>query len=451
MSQGTLSRSSLIRIMGFSFAIVIALIGSCIYFYQQSKHYKLALENTYQHSLQDLNVYLDNIYSNLNKEQYINSPYQLSNVAADLLSDCRAAKVCLSSLPTADLHLDKTYKFLSQVAAYSSALNKKYHRGYRLSNEDYKLLKQLTSYAKSLNDWVSDIEYKIVSNNYAINEIKHFNNGSAQNKNVKSLINMASIENNFQNYPELMYDGPFSDHILNKKPELTNGKPQISVEQAKKIAALATGVNETQLSHAEDELSTIPLYCFTNDKVTVGITKHGGYICYMIKSRQIKEKNIDIGVAIQNAKQYLNSVLKIPEIQHSYQETVNNYCTINFAPLENDIILYNDLIKVSVALDNGEIISVDAREYINNHRTRNIPTIKQTPEQAMKMISKHLTIIKSPQLAIIPTAGGNEILTYEFICRDDNNNIVLVYINSNTLEEEKILILRDTGQGILTT
>ena len=108
------------------------------------------------------------------------------------------------------------------------------------------------------------------------------------------------------------------------------------------------------------------------------------------------------------------------------------------------------MIKVSVALDNGEILSVDSRGYINNHKERKIKEPKKTKQEAKAVISNYLTVLKEARRAIIPTEGENEVETYEFVCRGSNNDTVLVYINSNTLEEEQILILIESEDGILT-
>ena len=53
-------------------------------------------------------------------------------------------------------------------------------------------------------------------------------------------------------------------------------------------------------------------------------------------------------------------------------------------------------------------------------------------------------------LAIIPSEGLNEILTYEFLCENQQGAEVLVYVNALTGKEEQILIIQKTKDGILT-
>ena len=54
------------------------------------------------------------------------------------------------------------------------------------------------------------------------------------------------------------------------------------------------------------------------------------------------------------------------------------------------------------------------------------------------------------RLALIPSPGQNELLTYEFKCLGRNNQNVLVYVNATTGEEEQILILVINENGVLT-
>ena len=290
MKNNEIKKKSKIKFLSFSLAVITILIGGCLYFYNQAKFYRLALENTYKHSLQDFNDYVSNIYGYLDKGLYVGTPYQLSNISARLLSDSRAASVCLSSLPASELHLDNTFKFLSQVGAYAASLNKKYHHDNKISDKEYKTLESLRSCAKKLNNYVSDLEDEMIKNNIDLDSNKMIISASkTKNRQDNNDVNFLNLEKNFVNYPTLIYDGPFSDHISNKAAELTKNLSEVSLDQAKKIAALATGINEDKLSSSQEENSNFDLYCFTDKNVSIGVTKKGGIICYILKSREGKE------------------------------------------------------------------------------------------------------------------------------------------------------------------
>ena len=111
--------------------------------------------------------------------------------------------------------------------------------------------------------------------------------------------------------------------------------------------------------------------------------------------------------------------------------------------------LYTDLVKVGVALDDGGIVFYDARGYINNHRERALEPPAITEEEALASVNPSLTILSS-RVALIPTSGQNEVLTYEFLAQSEGGQKLLTYINAATGAEEQILLLIETPGGTLT-
>ena len=72
----------------------------------------------------------------------------------------------------------------------------------------------------------------------------------------------------------------------------------------------------------------------------------------------------------------------------------------------------------------------------------------ESKEKAKKTLNKNLNI-KSENLAIIPTEYKTEILCYEFKGTVENREFI-VYINAKTGEEEDILVIYNTPNGVLT-
>ena len=122
--------------------------------------------------------------------------------------------------------------------------------------------------------------------------------------------------------------------------------------------------------------------------------------------------------------------------------------TINYAYLENDIVVYSDLIKLKVALDNGEVLGIETTGYLNNHTERNTSNVKISMEDARNVLNKDLNIM-SEGMAIIPTEFKTEILCYEFKGKVDDREF-LVYINAENGREENIFIIKNTPNGTLT-
>lgn len=111
--------------------------------------------------------------------------------------------------------------------------------------------------------------------------------------------------------------------------------------------------------------------------------------------------------------------------------------------------MYPDLIKVKIALDDGDILGMEATGYLNNHTQRSnlVPII--TVDEAKTNLNKNLEIL-SEGLAVIPVENTEEeVFCYEFKGKIEDKEF-LVYINAETGEEEEILVILETEGGTLT-
>ena len=138
------------------------------------------------------------------------------------------------------------------------------------------------------------------------------------------------------------------------------------------------------------------------------------------------------------------------KVKESYYSTVDGVCTINYSYYEDGITYYTDLIKVSVALDNGEVLGFDATGYIMNHKVRKVPdNTKYDLRSAGKLLKDDLEILANKK-AFIPTNYETENYVYEYRCKADDGQEILVYIDPVTGEEKDILILLYSDGGVLT-
>ena len=57
--------------------------------------------------------------------------------------------------------------------------------------------------------------------------------------------------------------------------------------------------------------------------------------------------------------------------------------------------------------------------------------------------------MEAGRLAVIPTPGLDELLCYEFLCKGDGEDQVLVYVNAATGMEEQIFLRLQGDGGVL--
>ena len=137
----------------------------------------------------------------------------------------------------------------------------------------------------------------------------------------------------------------------------------------------------------------------------------------------------------------------VDDMHATYAQYYSGAGVINFAATKDDIILYNDLVKVWVDIETNEVIGVDARNYLFSHTEREMPTPSVSPEEAEAKVSVNLEI-ESRELALIPITIETERLCYEFKCTSGNDSYI-VYIGVETGEEEQIFRIIDSEDGQL--
>lgn len=435
------------RVISFSVGIVAALTVSAGLNYGRARQARRSLEYTYLRAIEELSLNLDNIKNDLEKGMYTNSASMLSDLSGKLCSDAATAKTALSQLPVEELNLEKTYRFLSQVGNYSKSLAEKCANGEKLTDEERENISALYEYAGRLSGSMWEVEEQVRNGEITFSRVKSASASGADGGGAVSVADgFQDLENSDNSYPSLIYDGPFSDHILEKEPLMLKNEAEIPKEEALSRALMLTGGE--QLTESGEEAGKMPSYVFENDKTTIAVTKAGGYYSYMLSDRQVGEQKITADEAMELAEDFLERI-GIKDAEDTYYEIQRGVCVVNLAAEQDDVILYTDLIKVGVALDNGEILSFDLRGYLTNHVIRELPEAEISEQGAISRVSDALTV-HGASLCLIPTSGQNETFCYEVRCTSKSGQNVLIYINALTGREEQILLLKIGRNGTLT-
>lgn len=446
MERLKLNRSK-IRVFLYIFFIFLAMFIGLVISSVKADRLSKQLTAANQRSLVELEEYISAINTSLIKGRYAGTSALLGDVANDLIRNASSAKIAIAALPISDTRLDNTSRFLSQVGSFVSALNKKLSAGETISLKERKQMQTLIDYSQKLSDEFLKINEDIESGVLSFSDSQSTLQKS--DTQIKSLITaMNDISQATGDYPTLIYDGPFSDHILQQKPKLLEGKNTLTKDEARKKAAEFLTADINSVSYSGDQEGDIPSYLFTKNELTLAVTKKGGYPVYMLGSEFAGETKLTPEDAIERASQFLTSK-GFRNMKDSYYYTNDGICTVNFAYFKGSIIYYSDLIKISVNLENGNIISFDARGYVMNHGERDLKSPSISQEEAQKSLSSELSVISS-RLAVIPTDFASEKLSYEFHCKNSEGKEFLVYIDTVTGDENDLLILLYSDNGILT-
>lgn len=427
---------------------ILAVFG--IYEFYNAKAYRQGLEDNYNRAFFELTDYVDDIDTLLAKSMLATSAGEMASISQELSVQATAAKSCLAQIPQTEVPLDKTEKFLAQVGDYTYTLSQNIINKKSISEDEYESLAALGSYAASLNNALADVSKKVYSGELQLGKnTKIGRNGVVFAADGDAF---SQIEEKIGEYPTLIYDGPFSEHIENLKPKLLENKSELSKEAAASKLAEFLGVDSTTLKfEGETQNSNLPAYIFRTIRgktsICASVSKYGGYTVYFLGTRRVRSESISVDEAITRAKTFLDEK-GFDSMKESYYEKKDGVATVNFAYQQNNVVCYSDLIKVKVALDDGEIIGMEGFGYIMNHTRRDIRTPALAKQDARSKVSSRLSI-DTVNIALIPKDSKREVLCYEFKGTFGDKNF-LIYINAETGVEEDIQILIESPDGILT-
>lgn len=432
--------------------IVVAILGFILY--KKQREYRQASENSYNAAFFELVDYVQNVETYLAKSLISSTPEHGAETLTNLWREANLAQAYLSRLPIESQELENTEKFLNQVSDYSYSLSRKNIYNESLSDEDFNNLKELHTYSQELENTLNQLSDDLNTGRFSWGELtKKGTVAFAQQVDNISKESFSNLEENFHEYSGLIYDGAFSEHLTNAEPKGLTGD-DIDEDQAKEIAENFIGIENiketSNLGYFEN--ATISNYGFSikknNDEtVNISISKKGGHVISMNANRDVNTESITQEQADEKGKQYLESK-GFSNMKETYYLKQDGIVTINYAYNQDNVVMYPDLIKVKVALDNGEILGLESTGYLNNHQKRDISKVKITKEEAKKNLNKNLEIT-SEGMAVIPTEWKTEILCYEFKGKVDEREF-LVYINAENGKEEDVLVITNTPNGTLT-
>jgi germination protein YpeB len=432
----------------FIVIILIALVLTLIILYKKYKVQKQEVQDGYNRAMYDFVANVNNVENEMLKLRISSNDTYTMTTLASIFAKSNNAKANLDILPFSSNSVSNVSKFLNQLSDFSYSLMRDILNGESIDNYTENI-ETMYSKINELSNVVEEIYKELNTGSIKWNELETIGDEKIKETNAQEEVSSVNlIGKTFTEYEGIIYDGAFSNHILTIKPAYLTGD-ELSNEEVKEILKGKLDIEE--INFIEEQDGKLPLYIYevklkSSDTLkTIYATKQDGKIYQMISQKDVESENITLEEANKKAVEFLNR-LGIYDCIQTYYLKADNMITISFAGTQDDVVIYSDLIKIKVSLDDGEIMNFEANGYIYNHKTRDIVPSK-TVKEAEDTLNKNLNIT-SQKLCIIPTDSKDEVLVYEFKGEIDNKNF-LIYVNANTLVQEKIYILLDTPGGTL--
>lgn len=359
-------------------------------------------------------------------------------ILSDVIRQAQGAEANLAVLPLGVQETSATIKYVNQVGDFSETLMRQLAQGGSITDDQYSTITQLSETAAQLTIGLGDL-----LDRYEAGEVT-FSGAVANEQDLTPISNPAA------DYPVLLYDGPFSDGAQGADFKALEGLSDVTGEEATRLLREYVGADAvTEISLDGESVQDIPCYDFSlvanGYHLSAAVTKKGGQVLYLLCSDDVTGASLSVSDCIQKAQTFLLS-RGYGTMDMNYYAQYDGILTVNYAAVQNNVILYPDLVKLQISMENGAIIGAEAGNYLRNHtaRTLEIPAVSET--DAAKYVSPRLSV-ESARLCVIPY-GLSERMCYE-VSATSGTDTYLIYVDAMTGEEVEIMQVVAGGGGTL--
>ncbi len=427
--------------------LALSTIGMSIAFgvaQSQSMYYKNNLENVYEKNFYNLLNSVNTAENDLSKVLASQSGDYQAKMLDSVAKASNEAQISVASLPLTQSNIYDTVKMVNQIYGYTSSLSEKVAKGESLTESEISTLEDVYQNILILKNELNNFARKLDKGYSILDESVYNDDGTTNFTQIFTQMTDLDVK-----YPTMIYDGPFSDSVVNSEIKGLSGA-SVSEEKAKEKINTQFK-NLVELNYEEMTNGRFVTYNFraiNSDAETLymQVTKIGGNILTVSGAGRAGEASIDKvqaeKLAIEFAK---NNGVENAKVVWSDQLYEDLY--LNIAPVQNGIILYPDLVKVKINLVTGTVVGYDATSYFTNHTERTLNQGAITQEDAESKVSSAFTIVQTRK-ALTPLDYNREVVCYEVEATKDENTYYF-YFNVENGNTENILKVIKTDNGSL--
>ena len=393
-------------------------------------YYKVSQENGYKRSLYAACDSMKNIDANLGKIAVSNDVAHQTQMLTNVVIHANAVNQNIANLPIADSdNLVACQRFVNQTQDYATYLIGKLAKGNKLEASERAALLSLDGAATELYAFLKD---------YADGDSGMFiTNGNGMGNVGRLSDSLNEVDENAFTYEKLIYDGPFSESIEEKK---INMGSKISHEEGSKKLAELFGDNKfvSEIVNKEGKL-----YLYDLEDGRVMLTADGRVAQYEVYNEAQDESSVGCDKCIEIAEEFCNKLGY--DVKGVWVSKTQDFVTyVNCATVIDDVIVYPDLIKVAVDSATGEVVGMEARAYLMNHQDWDVNFGTVSQDDAQNVVGNGLKVTNVAKALI--EKNNEHYLCYEFECMMGDNEYYL-YVDSNTGNEVELFKVIENTEG----
>jgi len=420
--------------------------------------YRLLAENNNHRALTDFASHLDQLETDMAKGDVASNSSQQILYLSQVSNKSEAALKDFAQIPADQAGLSYVGQFLTQSGDFARTLAQQIASGGTISTEEEKTLRDMHERLVPVNQKVQVIMTRMDTENLAwtdptLSLRKRLGFGGPQiaeaaadasevpSKSVRS--GLDQLDASLQKLPPFSYTGEYASRVVSKPLGLPSGE----VTRVHAQAVARDFLNKVGYLNATPEFigeskGALGGYMWKFKEANLEVSHQGGVVTLFRDQRSIDPKTMSIEEASNKAKIALQALGWHLTLTSS--EDFGSYVQFDAVAEKDGVRIYPDKVRLMIALDNGQLVGLDAAPYYAFHQSRTFPA-KISLDQAVRKLRPNFQVLES-RLAVIAKSGNQEVYSYEFRGRYQGEEY-LVYLNASTGAEEKIQRVIKTPRG----
>jgi germination protein YpeB len=446
------------RLSSIMFPIAALLfVGAIVWGYQEHQEKNSILikaENQYQRAFHDLSHHMGRLHDQLGETLAVSSASHgmqrkgLVNVWR-LTSQAQNE---INQLPLAMLPFNKAEQFLSRISnfAYRTAVRDLTKQP--LTPAEVKMMKSLYQASDTVNQELSKVQDAVLKDRlrWMDVEVAMASEGGPHDNTI--IDGFKAMDKQMGAYPESDW-GPSAMSSDRKMSSAGLEGKQMSAEEikSKALAFLGAQARGGEVSVSEDGSKTdMPAYTVSvkgksGSPIQLDYTRKGGHLLWFMNPRDVKSSKINFDTARNKGSQFL--------VRHGYKsmtpiayDEYDHVAVFTYAHTIDGVKIYPDKVTVRVALDNGEVVGLQARDHVFAKKLLTPGKPKLTKEQAQKGLNPDFRV-ENHSLSVIENDMREPTLCHEFVGKV-NDHRYRIYLNAETGLEESIEQIADAEKSL---
>ncbi len=435
-------------------ALAAAFVVACavsVTQYVQAARYRTMIENMYQRSYYELVGGMGALEINLSKLLVSDAPDQSGDLLHEVSRQAEGVQQSLASLPLSHAALSETVRFVNQTGDYAASLGRRVAAGQPLTAQQRDSLAGLMARCGALNEVLADVDPTNQAL-YSAAQPQEAYYAQAQQQGQGQGMPLENLAQPKDEYPALLYDGPFSDAAVDRAPKGYLG-PDITQDEAMALAIAFYGRERVQEARAAEEaFGPVPswgveLVSENGVLATCHVAQQGGRIHWLMRDPAVYETRMSVEDLMAAGKAFLYN-RGYGDMTATYAQVYSGVCTVNYAAVQDGVVLYPDLIKLQLSMQDGAVVGIEAGNWLVNHVRRELPLPAITAAEAEQRAGANMSVQRA-LLCLMPKPGGAESMAWECLGTKDGEEY-LVYIDAFDARELNILKVIHTEGGQLT-